>query len=785
MTEKNLLTPEVLKAVTLETGLTPRQVEAVLTLSLVEEASIPFIARYRKEKTDGLDEVGISSILDKFGELQEREKRREFILASLKKQEVLTKELEEKILKANTLQALEDLYAPYKQKKKSKAMVAREAGLLPLAEIALKGELRFDKWSALATTYLNPDKKILTVEEAIAGAMDIITELLAHNIAAKEKLRIDYWKEASFKAEKRKDAEKQKDWQKFRDYFEFEQKISELKNEKVTHRVLALRRGLAQKILKVDVSYPAEAAQKTLRTHFFKEHAPEWTEKNHPLESEVITPCVNKAYQTSLHPALDLEIKGELKSFSDEAAINVFGVNLRQLLLSPYLGPKTVLGVDPGIRTGAKIAVVTESGELVFDTVIFPFKGEAAESQSSQIIQALIEQFKVEYIAVGNGTHGKETLDWLKKSPLKKVNKKIQATLVNEAGASIYSTSEIAREEFPDKDPTVRGAVSIARRFQDPLAELVKIDPKSIGVGQYQHDVNQARLKKSLTQTVESCVNYVGVDLNTASAPLLSYISGIGPALAGNIVKFRHQKGNFKSRRDLLKVPRFSDKVFEQCAGFLRIHAGSHPLDQTSIHPENYTLLETWCEQKGKKIAELLSNTELIAELAQDNELKEKIGPYTLNDIVSSLKAPGKDPRTEFEGISLRSDLNDIKDLKIGEWYDGIVNNITQFGAFVDIGIKENGLLHISEMSDKFVTNALEEIKVGEKVKVKVIEVDLERGRISLSRKTETKPLARQRASNQGALQKREKLSGHRTSTQKQGELKNNAFAALKNFKIK
>lgn len=761
-----------------ETAINVKPVMSVLQLLLEEQCTVPFIARYRKEVTGGMDETQIRQIQESYENYIEREKRREFILDAIKKMELLTPDLEKKIKAAESINVLEDLYAPFKSKKKSKGMLAIEAGLEPLADLLLtmttpKEELK----KIISEKFLNPEKKIKTAEEAFTGAFDIIIERMAHDAETKEILRKDYWTSALLKSSKREKAEEEdKDFMKYKDYFEFSQKISELKEAKATHRFLAMRRGMTSKALKVDVEYPEEAATGLLKKRFFNSD-----KLTFHKELEV---AAKKAYINYIHPSLDLEVKSELKKLSDEAAIDVFGINLKNLLLQPYLGPKSVIGVDPGIRTGCKIAIVDNTGKFLGDCVIYPHEPQLKVKESATILEAIIEQFKVHHIAIGNGTFGRETLAFIQENVKAVKEGKVQATMISEAGASVYSASEIAKEEFPDKDVTVRGAISIARRFQDPLAELVKIDPKSIGVGQYQHDVNQARLKKSLEGVVESCVNFVGVDLNTASAPLLSYVSGIGPTLAQNVVKFREQTGGFKTRSELLKVPRFSAKVFEQAAGFLRIYKGVEPLDATFIHPERYEMLKSWTNKNGTTLEDLITNKETILKLEKDTNFKTEIGEFTFNDIIKSLRAPSQDPRTEFKSFEYRKDVSKITDLKIGEWYPGIVTNITQFGAFVDIGIKENGLLHVSQISDSFVENALTALKVGQELKVQVTEVDFTRGRISLSCKkgaelgaaTGTYSGGQKRGNNQSKPQ----TSNHGP---KQPEFKNNAFSALKNFK--
>ncbi len=755
-----------------ETSIAVKPVMSVLHLLLEEQCTVPFIARYRKEVTGGMDETQIRAIQESYENYIEREKRREYILDAIKKMELLTPDLEKKIKAADTINQLEDIYAPFKSKKKSKGMIAKEAGLEPLAIIILETTLsKEDIKKLISEKYLNPDMKIKTTEEAFTGAFDIIIENMAHDVETKEILRKDYWASAVLKSSKRDKAEEEdKDFMKYKDYFEFAQKVSELKEAKATHRFLAMRRGMTSKALKVDVDYDEMAALGLLKKRFFP--------KDTLTFGKELEVAAKKSYTNYIHPSLDLEIKSELKKLSDEAAIDVFGINLKNLLLQPYLGPKAVIGVDPGIRTGCKIAIVDNTGKFLGDCVIYPHEPQMKVKESATIIEAIIEQFKVEHIAIGNGTFGRETLAFIQENVKPVKDGKVKATTISEAGASVYSASETAKEEFPDKDVTVRGAISIARRFQDPLAELVKIDPKSIGVGQYQHDVNQARLKKSLEGVVESCVNFVGVDLNTASAPLLSYVSGIGPTLASNVVKFREQSGGFKSRAELLKVSRFTNKVYEQAAGFLRIYNGAEALDATFIHPERYDVLKAWAKKNNTTLEDLIKDKEVIMKLEKDANFKSEVGEFTFNDIIKSLRAPSQDPRTEFKSFEYRKDVSKINDLKIGEWYPGIVTNITQFGAFVDIGIKENGLLHVSQISDAFVENALTALKVGQELKVQVTEVDYGRGRISLScKKGAELGVAAGTPKNKNG-QKNSSPVGPR-----QPEFKNNAFSALKNFK--
>lgn len=759
-----------------ETNINARSVLSVLNLMITEQCTVPFVARYRKEVTGGLDEVQIRAIHESYENYLEREKRREYILDAVKKMDSLTPELEKQIKAATTINQLEDLYAPYKAKKKSKGMLAKEAGLQPLADLILtspknKEQLRTE----FGDKFNKPELKITNFDEAYAGAFDIIIEMMAHDPGTKETLRKDYWSDALIKSTKRDKAEQEdKDWMKYKDYFEFSQRAAELKEPKAGHRFLAMRRGMTSKTLKVDVVFPEEIALGLLRKNFF--------DKGNLGCFADLELAAKKAYMNYIHPSLDLEIKSELKRISDETAISVFGINLKNLLLQPYLGSKSVIGVDPGVRTGCKVVIIDSTGKLLGDCVIYPHEPRMQVKESAAILQAIIEQFDVHHIAIGSGTYGRETLTFIQENVAHVKNGKTNATLISEAGASVYSASELAASEFPDKDVTVRGAVSIARRFQDPLAELVKIDPKSIGVGQYQHDVNQARLKKSLEGVVESCVNFVGVDLNTASAPLLSYVSGIGPTLASNVIKFRETNGGFKNRKEILKVPRFSGKVFEQAAGFLRIYNGEEPLDGTFIHPERYDVLSSWAKKNATTIKDLLSNKDLVAKLERDHDFKTEVGEFTFNDIVKALKAPSQDPRTEFKSFEYRKDVSKIGDLKIGEWYPGLVTNITQFGAFVDIGIKENGLLHVSQISDTFVENAMTALKVGQEIKVQVLEVDYERGRISLTAKTGAQ-VNRTSAPADGARPGRNQTPKTPVAPPAP-ELKNKAFAGLKNIKL-
>lgn len=757
-----------------QTEIAAPKVMATCNLLFIEDCTIPFISRYRKEATGNLDEVQIRNIQENYEEYLELEKRRAYILEAIKKMEQLTPELEKKILQASTLNQLEDLYAPYKSKKKTKATLAREKGLQGLAELLRTGSKSFDQMMELLNKQFveKSEGKVKDMQDAINGACDILLEEFVHNPQTKEQLRTEYWKSAKIKSSMRKGAQEIAEHLKFKDFFEFEEPIQAFQNPKNTHRFMAMRRGMNLKVLKIEVLLEGDYGVQTIEAN-------EFPDGDKLGNYELLKKLAIKAFDGALSTSLDLEMKTEIKKLADQAAIDVFGVNLKNLLLQPYLGPKAVLGIDPGVRTGCKIVVIDKTGKFIGDHVIYPFAPKFDVQGSKVIIEKLIEAFEIKYVAVGNGTNGRETLEFLEDNIKAIQDDKVKATLISESGASIYSASDIARKEFPDKDVTVRGAISIARRFQDPLAELVKLDPKSIGVGQYQHDVNQVKLKKSLTGVVEGCVNFVGVDLNTASAPLLSYISGIGPTVAGNIVKYREKNGPYKKREDLLKVGRFSQKVFEQSAGFLRIYNGENPLDGTFIHPERYSIINKWVQGQGLDLKNLIEESESISKFSADTSLKSELGELTFNDIVGSLKAPKQDPRSEFKSIEFRKDIRKMEDLKLGEWYTGVVNNITNFGAFVDLGVKESGLLHISQISNEYVENPLDKLKVGQELKVRVTEVDLDRKRIGLSCKTDSE------VNYSGKTQGGSSRKGKAPKKPAHKEIKNNAFAGLANFKLK
>ncbi|OFZ70561.1 MAG: hypothetical protein A2451_01775, partial [Bdellovibrionales bacterium RIFOXYC2_FULL_39_8] len=628
----------VVDFVAVKSQISKNQIQQVLKLLFEEQCTVPFIARYRKEVTGNLDETQIRLVEELYNEYNETEKRRKFILETLEKMEVLTPELARIVTKAETLMELEDIYAPYKSKKKTKGMIARENGLEPLAVEIIETAKTIKQ---LEQAFV-PTEKVATWEEALEGAKHIIIEKVVHGENVKSGLRELYKSEAMFTSALKKDANQITDYLKFKDYFEFAEPVKNLYSPKASHRFLAMRRGMLLKVLKVSIDVDdkraIELAQKTVVMRGREQGC-----------LPTIMDCVSKAYKASLHTSVELEIMAELRKIAEDASIEVFGHNLKSLLLAPYLGQKTIMGIDPGVRTGCKVVVINQHGKLLVDFVIYPHEPKREVEKSAMILEKVIEKFMVEYIAIGSGTYGRETLAFVEDNIGVVKENKVRATLVSEAGASVYSASEMAIEEFPDKDVTVRGAVSIARRFQDPLAELVKIDPKAIGVGQYQHDMNQSKLQKSLTNVVEDCVNYVGVDLNTASYQLLSYISGIGASLAKGISEYRNKHGKFKNRQELLNVGRFSEKIFQQSAGFLRIYGGDNILDSTFIHPERFADIAKWCADNQVSVNSLVENSEIQQKFKGDKLLRAKLGEHTFNDIFKALTAPVQDPRTVFK----------------------------------------------------------------------------------------------------------------------------------------
>lgn len=698
-----------------ELSIGSKQVNATLRL-LDEGATVPFISRYRKELTGSLDEVQITAIRDRISQLRELDKRRESVLKSIEEQGKLTDELKKQILSAETMSVLEDIYLPYKPKRKTKASVAREKGLEPLAMSILEQDNKNPEEEALS--FVNEEKDIKSTAEALQGARDIIAELIAENAEARAKMRELFLNKGTFKSEVFKG--KEEEGIKYKDYFEWEEPV----NSAPSHRILAMRRGEKELILKLDVLPPEEDAIALLEKQFIN---------TRNAKAEQVQQALEDGYKRLLRPGMETEIRLLTKQKADEEAIKVFAENARQLLLAAPLGQKNVLALDPGFRTGCKLVCLDRQGKLLENTTIYPHTGAGNIKEAEQTLKHLVEKHEIEAIAIGNGTASRETEEFVRKQNLLNV----QIVMVNESGASIYSASDVAREEFPDYDVTVRGAVSIGRRLMDPLAELVKIDPKSIGVGQYQHDVDQHKLQISLDDTVISCVNAVGVELNTASKQVLAYVSGLGPQLAQNIIEYRNTNGAFKNRASLKRVPRLGDKAFEQAAGFLRIRNAEHPLDASAVHPERYAVVEQMAKDLGCKVEDLMTNEGLRKQINLQKYISDEVGLPTLQDILTELAKPGRDPREQFESFAFADGVNSIEDLRTGMKLPGIVTNITNFGAFVDIGVHQDGLVHLSQLANRYVSNPNEVVKVQQRVEVTVTEVDIARKRIGLSMKTE------------------------------------------------
>jgi len=699
-----------------ELGLNVPQVQATAGL-LREGATIPFIARYRKEVTGSLDEVQITAIRDRVDQLAELDKRREAILKSLEERQLLTEELKGKILKAETMSVLEDIYLPFRPKRRTRATVAKERGLEPLAQILFAQEEKDPLAEALP--FVDPEKSVPSVEEALSGARDIIAEWISEDPSARAALRDLFASRGVFRT--KVITGKEAEGSKYRDYFGWEEPVPKAPS----HRILAMRRGENEGILILRILPPEPEALAILERLFVK------GENACSLQVRL---AMEDGYPRLLSSSMETEIRLETKKRADEEAIRVFADNLRQLLMAPPLGQKNVLAIDPGLRTGCKTVCLDRQGKLLHNETIFPLLSDKGREESAQRVLELLSKFQIEAVAVGNGTGGRETEAFIRSLPLPGA---IPLVLVNESGASVYSASKVAREEFPDHDVTVRGAVSIGRRLMDPLAELVKIDPKSIGVGQYQHDVDQPALKRSLDDGVASCVNAVGVEANMASAQLLTYVSGLGPQLAANILAWRNENGPFASREALKKVPRLGPKAFEQAAGFLRIQGGKNPLDASAVHPESYPVVEAMAADLGCAVEDLMREEALRRKIDLSRYVTEKAGLPTLNDILKELAKPGRDPRQDFEVFRFAEGIERIEDLREGMKLDGIVTNVTAFGAFVDIGVHQDGLVHVSQLSDRFVKEPHQVVKVQQKVRVIVLAVDLERKRISLSMKKE------------------------------------------------
>ncbi|WP_299461589.1 Tex family protein [uncultured Microscilla sp.] len=698
-----------------ELNITEHQVAATALL-LDEGATIPFIARYRKEATGSLNEVVIAQIRDRLTQLRDLDKRREAILKSIEEQGKLTPELKKKIEAAETMTALEDLYLPYKPKKRTRATIAREKGLEPLGEKIFAQE-DFDL-IAEAKKFIDPEKGVNTEEEALAGARDIIAEKVNEDVEARATMRDLFWKKGAYTV--KVIPGKEEEAKKYMDYFDWEEAVQDAPS----HRVLAIRRGEKEGMLSLDTSPEEEEALQKLARRFVKEDSS--AENTEQMEL-----AVKDAYKRLLKSSMETEVRLKAKKKADSEAIQVFADNLRELLLAAPLGQKAVLAIDPGFRTGCKVVCLDPQGKLLKHDVIFP---DRRRTEAMATIHDLCKKYDVQAIAIGNGTASRETEAFIRSIGLPK---EILVVMVNESGASIYSASEVAREEFPDEDITVRGSVSIGRRLMDPLAELVKLDPKSIGVGQYQHDVDQTALKKSLDDVVESSVNKVGVEVNTASKQLLTYVSGLGPVLAQNIIEYRNENGAFKSRAELKKVKRLGNKAFEQAAGFLRIGDAPNPLDASAVHPESYPVVEQMAKDLGCSVTDLMKDDKLRQQIDPKKYVTDTVGLPTLNDILQELAKPGRDPRAKFEVVEFAEGVNTIEDLKTGMKLNGVVTNVTKFGAFVDIGVHQDGLVHISELSNTFVSDPNEVVKVQQKVEVMVLDVDVERKRIQLTMKGE------------------------------------------------
>lgn len=688
------------------------------TIELLDEgATVPFISRYRKEVTGSLDEVQVAAIRDRVQQLRDLDKRREAILKSIREQEKLSPELEAKINKAETMTALEDLYLPYKPKRRTKATIAREKGLEPLAELIFAQEsLDLEQE---ASKYIDAEKKVKDIEEALHGARDIMAEWINENAEIRTKLRKLFIEEGKFVS--KVIPGKEEEAIKYKDYFDWTEPIKTAPS----HRVLAMRRGEKELFLMLDSSPEELDALAIMEKQVIS---------SQNTSSEQVKLAVKDCYKRLMKPSMETEVRLFTKKKADEGAIKVFAENLRQLLLGAPLGEKSVMAIDPGFRTGCKLVCLGPQGQVLHYDAIYPHEPQRKKAESAAMVKHLVEKHQVEAIAIGNGTAGRESEQFFKSIGLPA---NVLIVMVNESGASIYSASDVAREEFPDLDLTIRGAVSIGRRLMDPLAELVKIDPKSIGVGQYQHDVDQSALKNSLDDTVMSCVNGVGVEVNTASKQLLTYVSGLGPSLAQNIVAYRNEHGPFKSREEIKSVPRLGDKAYEQAAGFLRIQNAPNPLDRSAVHPERYGLVQKMASDIGSSVTDLMNSEELRQKVLLKNYVTETVGLPTLQDIMAELAKPGRDPRETFEVFSFQEGVNEMKDLKVGMKLPGIITNITNFGAFVDVGVHQDGLVHLSHLADRYISDPNEVITVNQKVEVTVIEVDLARKRIALSMKSD------------------------------------------------
>ena len=697
-----------------ETGLKEHQVENTLKL-LENGATIPFISRYRKESTGGMDEVQVTEVSNALERLDALAKRKETVLSTIEGLDKLTPELKERIEHCWDATELEDIYAPYKPHRKTRADAAREKGLEPLAEFVMK-QNAYVPLDREAKKYVSKDKGVESVDDALQGAMDIIAEQVSLDEGTRNQVRNAYRRTARIYSKLVRG--KEADAQKYRDWFDFNEPL----NRCASHRLLAMRRGETEGMLRVSIEIDDDKTVDSLSRHYVRGKSE---------ASELVDEAVQDSYYRLLQPSIENEFAASSKNAADVEAIRIFARNLEQLLMASPLGQKAVMGIDPGFRTGCKVVCLDQQGTLLHNETIYPHPPHNEARQSAAKIQTLVEQYKIEAIAIGNGTAGRETKDFIEHLRLPA---SVQIFSVNEDGASIYSASKTARDEFPDYDVTVRGAVSIGRRLMDPLAELVKIDPSSIGVGQYQKDVNQTELKHSLDQTVISCVNRVGVNVNTASTHLLTYISGLGPQLAQNIVDYRTENGPFQSRKELMKVPRMGAKAFEQSAGFLRVPGGKQPLDNSAVHPESYPIVEQMAKDLGCKVEDLMKSPELRARIDINRYVTDKVGLPTLTDIMQELEKPGRDPRGPLKKFEFSNEVHTIEDVKQGMVLPGIVSNITNFGAFVDIGVHVKGLIHVSQLAPgKFIKDPTQVVSLQQQVMVKVLDVDLARQRISLT----------------------------------------------------
>ncbi len=709
-----MIASDHIEQIVADTGI-PRKSVAKTAFLMASGATVPFIARYRKEVTGSLDEVQITTIRDMLARLQELDKRREAILASIDEQGLLTPELESAIKVCSSMSALEDLYLPYRPKRKTRATKAVARGLEPLARMLMAQENRDPDKAAAA--YVNPGKEVPSVKDALAGARDIMAEWINEDSRARGQLRRLMNRKAVLISRPVKGQEEE--GEKYASYFDWQEKAAKAPS----HRILAMMRGEKEGFLKLQLAPEQEEAFAILEKLFMKGDGP---------DAEQVRLALQDSYKRLLHPSLETELRHVLKERADKKAIDVFGENLRQLLLAPPLGQKRILAIDPGYRTGCKVVCLDEEGQLLHNENIYPHPPANQKGPAMAKIQSLVDAYRIEAIAIGNGTAGRETENMIRKV---RFDRDVMAIMVNESGASVYSASDLAREEFPEYDVTVRGAVSIGRRLADPLAELVKIDPKAIGVGQYQHDVDQKMLKQALDDVVMSCVNAVGVEANTASKQLLTYVSGIGPGLASSIIQHRNEQGPFNSRQALKKVPRLGEKAFEQAAGFIRVAQSTNPLDKSAVHPESYEVVAAMAQDLGVGVHDLMQDKSLRDKIRLENYVTKTAGIPTLKDIMKELSRAGRDPRESIDQFSFDKNIFKMEDLKEGMVLPGIVTNITAFGAFVDIGVKQDGLVHISQLTDRFVENPSEVVKLNQKVQVKVLSVDIARKRIGLSMK--------------------------------------------------